>query len=897
MEAPVSGDPAETTTLTLSFDATRTALVNGKTAWTAGDKVEILNSDGTYSQVVEVPAAQDGKTSFDVEVKIKDSRYFAVYPVSAADGVTGGKLKINLASSTTGRFADANVCAATSEGSTLSMKNVTAVMKINVNSGNSVEVVQIASKNALAGKYTVDFGEAGVEVAKTTDTVKTAKIVTGGIDGDYYLAVAPGTYLSGFAITALKGNGGYQTIDSKSDNVVAVNKIVDLGTIGNDLSDGLSGEGTEASPYLIKNAGEFVAFTSSVNLGNPYAGKFISLQTDLSDDPVATSIGFYTAADVQAAFAGTFLGNGHTIKVAISGTTYAALFGVVDEGAAVKDLKVIGTATGTGNYTAGVIGYVRGASGNRVSVSKVSSEVVVSSSGNRIGGVIGYAQYTDVDECSNAGSVTGLNSVAGVVGKGTYVNIKNSTNSAAVKSTGTTDTRILFPFNGSVYLCGSGDAWNSTTGTNATGGVAGFIDHGSLSDCTNSATVNGYSKVGGVVGGTYWTPVSKCKNTSSGAVTATASWLYNIASQSGYGFGSTAGGVVGWMHASGAISECENAGTVSGKGGLGGIVGLANCNSNSISAVSITDCRNSGVVESKGTGMGGATKNLNPSVGGIVGSAAAFGEQKVTISGCENSGNVSTDGIIAGGIVGRLVQSRNNGSVINLVENCVNSGNVTALYWVGGIAGLGMSMYNGVTRFTNCANSGVVTAERTDDNEEDAGGILGANYCWNSSKYSSWGQVYNSYNTGDVYYKTTTYVKPYAGGIMGRLVSAGSVKNCYNTGFVGPVGKVEVASGAEKYLGALVGSHEVASGLQNSYYLDGVCAQAVGTASTKAVGGAISAFNRSATGECEFSGVVSYNDSYFDKLIDILNAWVTKNSSANLVLSPWKASNKGPVFE
>ena len=46
MEAPVAGDPAETTTLTLAFDATRTQLVDGKTAWAAGDKVRILNSDG-----------------------------------------------------------------------------------------------------------------------------------------------------------------------------------------------------------------------------------------------------------------------------------------------------------------------------------------------------------------------------------------------------------------------------------------------------------------------------------------------------------------------------------------------------------------------------------------------------------------------------------------------------------------------------------------------------------------------------------------------------------------------------------------------------------------------------------------------------------------------------------
>ena len=55
-EAIASG---EKTLLTLSLGSseTKTALVGGKTTWTAGDVVRIYNATGTFSQDVEVPAS------------------------------------------------------------------------------------------------------------------------------------------------------------------------------------------------------------------------------------------------------------------------------------------------------------------------------------------------------------------------------------------------------------------------------------------------------------------------------------------------------------------------------------------------------------------------------------------------------------------------------------------------------------------------------------------------------------------------------------------------------------------------------------------------------------------------------------------------------------------------
>ena len=66
-EAITSG---EKTLLTLSLGSseTKTALVGGKTTWTAGDVVRIYNATGTFSQDVEVPASASGLASAELEV-------------------------------------------------------------------------------------------------------------------------------------------------------------------------------------------------------------------------------------------------------------------------------------------------------------------------------------------------------------------------------------------------------------------------------------------------------------------------------------------------------------------------------------------------------------------------------------------------------------------------------------------------------------------------------------------------------------------------------------------------------------------------------------------------------------------------------------------------------------
>ncbi|MDO4544132.1 MAG: Ig-like domain-containing protein [Clostridia bacterium] len=121
--------------------------------------------------------------------------------------------------------------------------------------------------------------------------------------------------------------------------------------------------------------------------------------------------------------------------------------------------------------------------------------------------------------------------------------------------------------------------------------------------------ISGSFSVGGVVGSTHFnSTVTNCFN--AGTVSGT---------------GDNVGGVVG-VHSKSTLTSCFNSGTVSGGSYVGGVVGF--------SAASVTNCYNSGTVSG------------NNQVGGII------GENFSSINTCYNVGNIIGEGTVMGGVVG-----------------------------------------------------------------------------------------------------------------------------------------------------------------------------------------------------------------------------------------------------
>ena len=182
------------------------------------------------------------------------------------------------------------------------------------------------------------------------------------------------------------------------------------------------------------------------------------------------------------------------------------------------------------------------------------------------------------------------------------------------------------------------------------------------------------------------------------------------------------GGVCGENN-NGAITNCYNAGEVSGDDGSSEIGGVCGFNFGG----AITNCYNAGKVSGDDSCIGGLCGYNN---GG-------------KITKCYNVGEISDGYQYVGGVCGY-----NNGTI----ENCYNAGEVNCEYSVGGVCG-----YNGDGTITNCYNTSKVNGDK------GVGGVCGSNVK---------GTIENCYNTGEV------NANQGVGGVCGNN-GEGTIKNCY----------------------------------------------------------------------------------------------------------------------
>lgn len=83
----------------------------------------------------------------------------------------------------------------------------------------------------------------------------------------------------------------------------------------------ITGSGTQSDPYIISSAAQFLTFTNAMLGGETYAGKYIKQTANIDMSNVAGYTGLEGADSI--AFAGTYDGQGHTIKVNIETSSKA----------------------------------------------------------------------------------------------------------------------------------------------------------------------------------------------------------------------------------------------------------------------------------------------------------------------------------------------------------------------------------------------------------------------------------------------------------------------------------------------------------------------------------------------------------------------------------------------
>lgn len=196
---------------------------------------------------------------------------------------------------------------------------------------------------------------------------------------------------------------------------------------GTAVSASLKGDGTQDSPYLVESAEDLAFLAKSVNEGNTYEGKYIVQTADIDlGGKEWTPIGFQklNGAEVDAPFSGVYSGLGHKVtglSITKTPTNHTGLFGYVMSGeveAGIANLTVEGEITLDGVSSSNLgIGGLAGTIAKDTSAFKAPLAVInctsnvkvtlTNCSGEpRVGGLLGYAFNSKIENCVSNGDVS-----------------------------------------------------------------------------------------------------------------------------------------------------------------------------------------------------------------------------------------------------------------------------------------------------------------------------------------------------------------------------------------------------------------------------------------------------------------------------------------------------------
>lgn len=364
------------------------------------------------------------------------------------------------------------------------------------------------------------------------------------------------------------------------------------------------GNGTEASPYLLRTPEDLKTLSDKVKTGNSYRNNYFALDADID---LASDTQFAPIGNKTATFEGNLNGRNHTISnlsISYADTDYAGLFGYIGENASVSHLSLtVARLEGTGKYYGAIAGRNDGA------IEDCHVSGTIATQGAYTGGIAGISSGS-LYSSSFTGNISGYGYVGGLAGD----------------FSGTMDHCSV---TANVVVTGSID--DATDG----GGLAGRAISWSKKECviTDSyfcgtlSDKSGKASLGGIAPVLWSARVERC---------------FNTGSINGSGKATNIGGVAGLARSS-TIKDCYNAGTVTHAADsaavAGGIIGyyytLDSVDGSKVYYQStVTDCYNSGLVRSSST---------NPCKG-IYGLASSQREEDPTegmLTGCYSDNQVT----------------------------------------------------------------------------------------------------------------------------------------------------------------------------------------------------------------------------------------------------------------
>lgn len=299
-------------------------------------------------------------------------------------------------------------------GTSIDRKNLTVTLADSA--GNGIAVAEDGTFQSYAEEYFYTVSGAGVEYATGSVTMKEE---------------GPNEFIITLQATATGAWDGKTQTEPQTDE----NGVYQIGT------------GAELAWFVAKSKDADVTgvLTANINLGK-YAWLNISSSKKVTLDGAGFEITGLNAT--------------------------AGLFAQIGSNSYIHDLTIRGAVSGKGNAGA-IAGY---ASGTAPKIANCFNYAVITSTGNNVGGLVGYTyQNAVIENCANFGSVTGGSSVGGIIG-GTVGNgstITGCYNTAEISATGSKAGGIIGGTSSEMTVTSCYNT-GKISGT-ASGGIAGEV--------------------------------------------------------------------------------------------------------------------------------------------------------------------------------------------------------------------------------------------------------------------------------------------------------------------------------------------------------------------------------------------------------------------------------------
>lgn len=299
-------------------------------------------------------------------------------------------------------------------GTSIDRKNLTVTLADSA--GNGIAVAEDGTFKAYAEEYFYTVSGAGVEYATGSVTMKEED---------------PNEFIITLQATAAGAWDGKTQTEPQTDE----NGVYQIST------------GAELAWFVAKSKDADVTgvLTANINLGK-YAWLNISSSKKVTLDGAGFEITGLNAT--------------------------AGLFAQIGSNSYIHDLSIRGAVSGKGNAGA-IAGY---ASGTAPKIANCFNYAVITSTGNNVGGLVGYTyQNAEIENCANFGAVTGGSSVGGIIG-GTVGNgstITGCYNTAEISATGSKAGGIIGGTSSEMTVTSCYNT-GKISGT-ASGGIAGEV--------------------------------------------------------------------------------------------------------------------------------------------------------------------------------------------------------------------------------------------------------------------------------------------------------------------------------------------------------------------------------------------------------------------------------------